>query len=49
MQMAVNWGSKIVCAHHIAHTKNTLAAVGAIFKLLSSTGTVYFLKENILV
>jgi hypothetical protein len=29
MQMAVNWGSEIVCAYHIAHTKNTLAAVGA--------------------
>lgn len=48
MQMAVNWGSKIVCAYHIAHTKNTLAAVAAIFKLLSATGTVYLLKENIL-
>jgi hypothetical protein len=47
--MAVNSGSKIVCAYHIARTKNTLAAVGAIFKLLSSTGTAYFLKENVLV
>jgi len=47
--MAVNWGSKIVCAYHIAHTKNTFAAVCAIFKLLASAGTVYFLKENILV
>jgi len=49
MQMAVNWGSEIAHAYHTAHTKNKLAAVGAIFKLLSSTDTVYFLKENILV
>jgi hypothetical protein len=44
MQMAVHWGSTIVCAYHIARTKNTLAAVGAIFKLLSLAGTPYFLK-----
>jgi hypothetical protein len=48
VQVAVNRGSKIVCAYHIAHNKNTLAAVAAIFKLLSSTGAVYLLKENIL-
>jgi hypothetical protein len=46
--MAVNWSSKIVCAYHITHTKNTFAAVGAIFKLLSSTATAYFLKESII-
>jgi hypothetical protein len=48
-QMAVNWHSKIVCAYHIAHTRDTLAAVGATFKLLSSAGTTYFMKENIII
>jgi len=44
----MQWVSTIVCAYHIACTKNTLAAVGAIFKLLSLTGMAYFLKENII-